>query len=130
MKLKFFFLESLGSCAQSVNSMYEVYHQLFHYEHLEKDISIHFDNKNEIKSFIDKQRSSFQQLINSQRILVLNASIEPSCFWFKNQFSSSRYNLIVQQQIDMFRMLHNIDAAVSLNLNIKYYYVFFFLFLS
>jgi len=109
--------------------MYEVYHQLFHYEHLEKDISIHFDNKNELKSFIDKQRSSFQQLISSQRILVLNASIEPSFFWFKNQFSSSRYNLIVQQQIDIFRMLHNIDATVSLNLNIKYYY-YFYLFLS
>jgi hypothetical protein len=99
--------------------MHEVFDQLFDHEHLEKDISIYFDNENEIKSFLDKQRSCFQQLISSQRILVSNASIEPAFFWFKNQFSSSRYNLIVQQQIDIFRMLHNIDAAVSSNSNIN-----------
>jgi len=95
--------------------MYKVYDELFHHKHFEKDISIYFDNKNQIKSFLHKQRSSFQQLISNQRILVSNVSIEPSFSRFKNEFSSSRYNLIVQQQIDIFRMLQNIDAAVSSN---------------
>jgi hypothetical protein len=93
--------------------MHEVYAKLFHHQHLKNEISISFENENQIKSFLDKQRSTFQQLIISQRISVSNASIEPTFFWFKNEFSSSRYNLIVQQQIDIFRILHNIDAAVS-----------------
>jgi hypothetical protein len=110
------YLESLKSCIESVNSMHKVYDELFHHEHLQKDISIYFDNKNQIKSFLDKQRSYFHQLISSQRILVSNASMEPAFCWFQNGFSSSRYNLIVQQQINIFRMLHNIDAAVSTDL--------------
>jgi hypothetical protein len=69
-----------------------------------------------MKSFLDKQRSSFYQLINIQRILVSNSSMEPSFFWFKNSFSSSRYDLIVQQQIDIFTMLNHIDIAVSSSL--------------
>lgn len=94
--------------------MYEVSEHLFHYQHLENNISIDFNQKYEIKSFLDKQkRSSFYQLINIQRILVSNSSMEPSFFWFKNSFSSSRYNLIVQQQINIFTMLHYIDIAVS-----------------
>ena len=102
-------LESLNSCAESVNSMHDVYDELFHDEQIEKDTSITIDPI----SFLDKQRSQFNQLISSQRILVLNASLEPSFFWFKNSFSSIRYNLIVQQQINIFRMLNNIDIAVS-----------------
>ncbi|CAF1333701.1 unnamed protein product [Adineta steineri] len=104
--------KSLQSCRESVDSMHKVYDELFHHQHLEKDISIYFNNKNQIKPFLDKQRSYFHQLISSQRILVSNASIEPTFCWFKNGFSSSRYNLIVQQQIDIFRMLHNIDATL------------------
>jgi hypothetical protein len=108
--------------------MHEVYHQLFHHQYLENGISISFENENKIKSFLDKQRSTFQQLITSQRISVLNASIEPTFFWFKNEFSSSRYNLIVQQQIDLFRILHNIDAAVSFISNkIQHCFGLFFL---
>ncbi|CAF0897883.1 unnamed protein product [Didymodactylos carnosus] len=69
-------------------------------------------NKNEINSFLDKQRIHFHQLISNQRVFVSNASTEPSFWWFKNDFSSISYNLIVQQQIDIFRMLHNIDTAL------------------
>lgn len=108
------YVESLECCAESVNSMHKVYDELFHHEHVENKNSIYLENENEIESFLIEQRSIFQQLIISQRIFVSNASIEPTFFWFKNEFSSSRYNLIVQQQIHIFRMLHNIDAAVSL----------------
>jgi hypothetical protein len=109
IKMNLFGLESLQSCSESVNSMNEVYDELFRDDHIEKDISINIDKI----SFLDKQRTHFNQLISSQRTLVSNASLEPSFFWFKNRFSSLRYNLIVQQQIDIFRMLNNIDVAVS-----------------
>lgn len=95
--------------------MHEVYDQLFHHQHSDeemKQFSIDLNNQNEIKSFLDKQRTKFHQLISFQRIFVANASIEPTFFWFKNDFSSNRYEKIVQQQIDIFRILHNIDVAL------------------
>ena len=108
ISLGFFFrLESLHSCEESIDSMHKIFDELFHHEHSEKDFS-----KDQIKSFLQQQRSSFHQLINFQRILVSNASVEPTFCWFQNRFSNTRYNLIVQQQIDVFRVLHNIDAAV------------------
>jgi len=88
--------------------MHEVYDELFH----DKHFSICLNNENEMKSFLHKQRPKFQQLISFQRIFVANASIEPTFFWFKNDFSSNRYEKIVPRQIDMFRILHNIDAAL------------------
>ncbi|UJR24079.1 hypothetical protein I4U23_027047 [Adineta vaga] len=104
--------KSFQACEESVNSMHKVYDELFHHEHFEKDHSIYFNNQNQIKSFLQWQRLSFHQLISIQRILVSNASIEPIFCWFKNHFSTIRYNLIIQQQIDIFRILHNIDAAL------------------
>ncbi|CAF1324160.1 unnamed protein product [Adineta ricciae] len=99
--------KSLHSCEESIDSMHKIFDELFHHKHSEKDLS-----KDQIKSFLQQQRSSFHQLINFQRILVSNASVEPTFCWFQNRFSNTRYNLIVQQQIDIFRMLHNIDATV------------------
>jgi hypothetical protein len=52
-------------------------------------------------------------MISIQRILVCSASIEPSCWWLNNGFSSSRYKTLVQQQIDIYQMLHNINTSVS-----------------
>jgi len=103
-----YLIESLECCHESVRSMNEVYDELFCHKHL----SICLNNDNEIKSFLDKQRAKFQQLITCQRLFVVNASIEPTFFWFKNDFSSNRYDKIVQQQIDIFRILHNIDCAL------------------
>lgn len=48
-----------------------------------------------------------------QRLLVSYASLEPSYWWLKNDFSSSRYKILVEQQIDIYRMLHNINSSVS-----------------
>lgn len=71
------------------------------------------DEDEEITSFADAQRSRFHQLISTQRTLVQHASLEPTLWWFKNSFSTNRYSVLVDQQIDLFRMLHNIDAIVS-----------------
>jgi hypothetical protein len=34
-------------------------------------------------------------------------------WWFQNKFPSVRYDTLAEQQIDMFRMLHNLDVIVS-----------------
>jgi hypothetical protein len=77
-------------------------------------VDIEESKEQEIKSFADGQRNRFHQLISAQRILVGHASLEPTMWWFKNEFSSVRYSTLVDQQIDIFRMLHNIDAIVSI----------------
>lgn len=103
-----FVLDSFQCCQDSIDGMHEVFDELFHRPHSESNT--------ELKSFLDRQRAQFHQMISSQQMLVINASIEPTFCWFKNPFSSSHYNLLVQQQIYLFRMLHNIDAAVSFRL--------------
>jgi len=93
--------------------MHSVYDQFFHHEHSD-EVSIDVETqKHTVKSFFDAQRNGFQQLISAQRTLVENASLEPSLWWFNSNFSATRYGIFVQQQIDMLRMFHNIDAAVS-----------------
>ncbi|CAF4066434.1 unnamed protein product, partial [Rotaria sp. Silwood2] len=79
---------------------------------MRNEISIDFENKNQIKSFLDEQRYHFQQLVSSQRMLVTTVSMEPTFCWLNNLFSSSHYNLMVQQQMDIFRMLHNMGVGV------------------
>ena len=113
---------TLQVCRQSIESMHSIYDQLFHSEH---DNILYMDTsesgeakedeeeKEEIKSFADAQRSRFHLLISIQRALVQHASLEPTLWWFKNSFSSTRYVTLVDQQTDLFRMLHNIDAIVS-----------------
>jgi hypothetical protein len=85
---------------------------MFHHQHPRRR-SITIDQQQEIKVGIDLQRSHFHQLISSQRILVNCASLEPSVWWFNHGFSSTRYSILVQEQLDMFRMLHNMHATVS-----------------
>jgi len=100
--------------------MHSIYDQLFHYEHLDViAIDIEKENEQEIKSFVDVQRARFHLLISGQRTLVGHASLEPTMWWFQNKFSSIRYETLLAQQTDMFRMLHNVDAIVS---SIKFFY--------
>ena len=69
--------------------MHSIYDQLFHREHLDVvTVDIEKENAEEIKSFVDAQRSRFHQLISSQRTLVGHASLEPTMWWFQNNFSS------------------------------------------
>jgi hypothetical protein len=106
---------TLQVCRQSVGSMHSIYDQLFHQDQLDAvALDIEKQDDREIKSFIDAQRSRFHQLISSQRALVAQVSLEPTMWWFQNSFSSSRYDTLLQHQFDIFRMLHNIDAIVSL----------------
>ncbi|CAF1028782.1 unnamed protein product [Adineta ricciae] len=49
---------------------------------------------------------------NSQRIQLNYASLEPSIWWFNYGFSPSQYDLLIKQQLDMFRMLHNMHATL------------------
>lgn len=107
----FFPIATLQVCSQSISSMHSIYDRLFHYAHL--TIAVDKPVDEEIKSFVDAQRSRFHQLVSIQRALVVHASLEPTLWWFRNRFSSSRYDTLVGHQIDLFRMLHNIDAIVS-----------------
>ncbi|CAF3606759.1 unnamed protein product [Rotaria sordida] len=105
---------TLQVCRESITSIHSIYDQLFPHENLEVDIiDVEKKNEQEIKSIIDTQRSRFHQLISSQRVLVGHASLEPTMWWFHNSFSSIRYDTLVEQQIDMFRMLHNIDTILT-----------------
>ncbi|CAF4714647.1 unnamed protein product, partial [Rotaria sp. Silwood2] len=38
--------------------------------------------------------------------------IEPCCWWLNKGFSTSRYKTLVQQQIDIYRMLHHINSSL------------------
>ena len=70
------------------------------------------EDENVSRSILEEKRTTLEQLISSQRIFVSNAEIEPTFFRFKNEFSSSHYNLIVEQQIEILTMLHHLDTAV------------------
>jgi len=105
--------------------MHSIYDQLFHYKHLNViAVDIEKEKEQEIKSFVDAQRTRFHQMISGQRALVDHASLEPTMWWFQNSFSSIRYETLVTQQTDMFRMLHNVDAIVS---SIKFFLIMYFI---
>ena len=92
--------------------MHLIYDQLFHHQHSRQSIVDLELVENKIESVIDYQRIDFYRLINIQRTLVEYASVEPTLWWVNNAFSTKRYNILVQQQIKTFQMLHNIDTAV------------------
>jgi len=113
-------LATLQVCRKSVDTMHSIYDELFHHKHLDTTtVDIEKDNEQKIKSFVDAPRFRFHQLISGQRALVGHASLEPTMWWFHNNFPTIRYETLLVQQTDMFRMLHNIDAIVSL---IKFFY--------
>jgi hypothetical protein len=93
--------------------MGSIYNQLFCLEHT-NETSIDVEQQEQkIQSFFNTQRNHFYQLITTQRSLIQHASAEPSLWWFNNNFSTDRYQSLVQQEIDIFLILHNIDTAVS-----------------
>jgi hypothetical protein len=93
--------------------MRSIYNDLFYLEH-SNEVAIDIEQEEQsIKSFFDTQRNHFHQLITTQRTLIGYASAEPSFWWFNNNFSTDRYMTLIQQEIDMFQMLYNIDTAVS-----------------
>lgn len=92
--------------------MHSIYDQLFHHQHSRQSIVDLELQERKVESVIDAQRSHFHRLITVQRTLVEYASVEPTLWWVNNAFSTKRYNTLVQQEINTFRMLHNIDATV------------------
>ncbi|CAF0802510.1 unnamed protein product [Adineta steineri] len=101
---------TLQLCRGSINAMHAIYDKLFENEQLDVTIvDVEKQNEQGIKSFIDAQRSRFHQLISGQRALIGHTALEPTLWWSKNSFASDRYSMLAEQQIDMFRMLHNID---------------------
>jgi hypothetical protein len=92
--------------------MHSIYDQLFHHHHSRESLIYLELQEKIIESFTDSQRNHFHRLIAVQRTLVEHASLEPTLWWMNNAFSAKRYNTLVQQQIDTFGMLHNIDATV------------------
>ncbi len=104
--------DTLKTCRHAAELIHSIYDQFFQHQHARRS-SITLEQQQEIKFNIDIQRRHFHQLISSQRTLVNYASLEPSICWFNYGFSSSRYSLLVQQQLDMFRMLDSMYATVS-----------------
>jgi hypothetical protein len=94
--------------------MHSIYDQLFHYEHFgQVSVDVKKQEEEEIESFFDTHQNNFQQLLSTERILLGHASLEPRFWCFNNNFSTNRYTSLVQQQIDIFQILHSIDRAVS-----------------
>jgi hypothetical protein len=108
-----FLIATLKTCQQSIVSMHSIYDQLFHHQHSRESLTHLELEEKTIKSFIGSQRIRFHRLIAVQRTLVDHASIEPTLWWVNNAFSTKRYNALVQQQMNTFRILHNIDATVG-----------------
>jgi len=103
---------TLKTCRRAVVSIHSVYDEFF--EHQPHSDS--FEVTEEVKYNVARHRKYFNQLINSQRKLVDCASLEPSFWWFNYGFSSSKYKALVQQELDVFRMMHNLHAAVGLHI--------------
>ncbi|CAF1021837.1 unnamed protein product [Rotaria sordida] len=103
---------TLVICRQSILSIHSVYDKLF-YHNNSQECCIHLElEEKQIESFINDERSHFHRLISLQRTLVEHASLEPTIWWINNGFSTKFYNILTQQQIDTYRMLHNIDEAL------------------
>ncbi|CAF3254737.1 unnamed protein product [Rotaria sp. Silwood2] len=102
---------TLELCRNNVESIVHIYNKVFHHEDNQENL-IDFSTLDDIKYYIDNQRRTFHKLISIQRTLVGYASIEPSCWWLNNGFSASRYKTLVQQQIDIYRLLYHISSSL------------------
>ncbi|CAF1360199.1 unnamed protein product [Adineta steineri] len=104
---------TLELCRNNVESIVHIYKKVFHNEDETNDKNlIDFSKFDDIKFHIDNERRCFLKLISIQRTLVGYACIEPSCWWLNNGFSTSRYKKLLEQQIDIYRMLHNINTCL------------------
>ncbi|CAF4574337.1 unnamed protein product, partial [Didymodactylos carnosus] len=103
---------ALITCKNSIKTVHIIYDQLLllRTNNTTTTIQIDIDKQLKLGAFLASQHSIFQSLIDVQRILVGEASVEPT-FWLKS-FSKSQYKTLIQQQIDVFRMLHNIDTSL------------------
>ena len=77
-----------------------------------KDIILDIEQEREIESFFAAQRNQFDQLITAQRMGIQQITIEPT-FISINNFSSTHYTTLIEQQMDICQILHSIDASVS-----------------
>jgi hypothetical protein len=92
--------------------MHSVYDQLFHHDHSRESLILLELEEQEIKSFTTTQRNHFHRLISQQRTLLAHASLEPTLWWVNNAFSKKRYSALIQQQMNIFKILNNIDGTV------------------
>jgi hypothetical protein len=92
------------------------------------EVSLHIDQQEEEnkKSSFQIKRDDIYQLITAQRALIEHSSIEPSLWCLHNNFSTNRYKILVQQEIDIFQLLFCINTTVSIK-NIFVYYLFYFI---
>lgn len=106
-------LATLELCVKNIQSIVQNYNEVFHH-HPSGPIEniVELSELNDIKYYIENERRLFHQIISVQQTLVDYASVEPSWCWLKNAFSNSRYTILVQQQIEIYRMLHNINTSV------------------
>ncbi|CAF1538665.1 unnamed protein product [Didymodactylos carnosus] len=106
--------KTLITCKDSIRTIHTVYDQLL--LHTESHplnsntFKINIAKESLIGAFLSQQFSKFQKLIGAQYTLITQASIEPT-FWL-NKFSTTQYKALITQQIDIFRMLHNIDTSL------------------
>ena len=107
------FLAVLKICHKKVKRMHLIFDQLFHFEQSNEfsiDILV---EKTITKPLFNTHRCRFQQMIHSQQNLIKDASLEPKFWCLTKIFSQTCYKKLLEQEIDMFTMLHNINATVS-----------------
>ncbi|CAF4788743.1 unnamed protein product, partial [Rotaria socialis] len=98
-------------CRESIISIHSVYDNLFHHDQANQScVHVGLEEK-EPQSFTNDQRNIFHRLANLQRILIEHAALEPVLWCINNGFSAKLYNMLAQQQINTYRMLHSIDGA-------------------
>ncbi|CAF4839179.1 unnamed protein product [Rotaria sp. Silwood1] len=107
------FLSILQICRKCVESMDNSFEQVFH-QNDKNECSANSDEliDVEVKPFFDSYQLEFHRLMNIQQILLGYASLEPTFWWFKNDFPIARYTLLAQQQSNMFQLLQIIDRAL------------------
>ena len=104
--------DTLKVCRQAAKSIHDVYDRIFQHPYSSR-LAIDIEQVKEIKFLFGMEQTHFLDLISMQRTLVSCASREPCLWFFSYGFSSSRYRILVQHQLDMFRILHSMDATVS-----------------
>ncbi|CAF2104224.1 unnamed protein product [Rotaria magnacalcarata] len=103
---------TLTMCRESIISIHSVYDNLFHRDQGNQScVHIGLEEK-EPQSCTNDQRNLFHRLTNLQRTLIEHAALEPVLWCINNGFSTKLYNMLAQQQINTYRMLHSIDGAL------------------
>ncbi|CAF1429277.1 unnamed protein product [Adineta ricciae] len=101
---------TLKSFCESVNCIRSIYMKLS-FDENSKDIVLDIEQEREIESFFAAQRNQFDQLITAQRMGIQQITVEPT-FISINNFPSTHYTTLIEQQIDICQILHTIDASL------------------